>query len=132
MFIADILSLVKGIDAVEQACGDRVSWRFSLETKPTQPYVTLWQVSGVADLTHSGESGLQDARVQIDCIAASAVQAANLRRAIRRALNGYKGTVGDTTINACIHGNSIDFNDPATYTFTASADFLFQYTEQET
>ncbi len=55
------------------------------------PYVVLFRVSGVDDITLDGRSGFVSGRVQVDCYGATYAEAITASRAITAALSGYHG-----------------------------------------
>lgn len=58
------------------------------------PRIVLQRISGAADYTMSGPSGLCRARVQIDCYGATVSAAKGLGRSVKAALSGwYGGTI---------------------------------------
>ena len=82
------------------------------------PYVTAFQVAGDIGVNHSGSDGMQMARVQVDCRAATFAEARAIRDLIEAALKGYRGTMTGTTVDAVFPSNPMDFvedTEPKTY-----------------
>lgn len=55
------------------------------------PGIVLTVIDDLEQVTHQGPDGLSQARVQVDCYADTYSQAKTLGRAVRLALNGYRG-----------------------------------------
>jgi hypothetical protein len=66
-----------------------VDWGMSAQGI-TPPRVVLWRISGAPDYTNSGPSGLEEARVQMDCYAISVGGAKLLARQVKTALSGLR------------------------------------------
>lgn len=72
------------------------------------PAMAYQRISGPRDHSHSGPSGLVVARMQLTCMAASYDGAKALGEAVRAAMDGYSGTMGTVTVDACLLDNEID------------------------
>jgi hypothetical protein len=59
--------------------------------KVVYPCAVYTKISGQEDVTHSGATGHQAARYQIDVYARDAIEARRIADALRGVLNGYKG-----------------------------------------
>lgn len=77
---------------VAQLAAMPIDW---VENRPGAglPRIVLTQIGGGEDVAHDGASGLAQARVQVDCIAASAAAAAALALQAKAALRSYRGGV---------------------------------------
>lgn len=75
---------------VTAICSDRVNWGAHPQGQPL-PALVLAIVSDARGLTYSGPDGLHQARVQIDAYAPGYMAAKSLARAVRAALEGYRG-----------------------------------------
>ncbi len=81
----------------------------------SRPYVTLLTVSKVPDMHMTAASGLEFARVQIDCYAASYGGSLAIARAIDAALLGFSGTKAETYFNGIFRADWREgFEDDAT------------------
>ena len=78
----------------------------------TLPAVTYQRISGVPVISHDGASDLARARIQVDCWAASYAAMAGLAMAIRTALSGYRGPMGNNGATAARVINQIDLSEP--------------------
>lgn len=72
------------------------------------PAMAYQRISGPRDHAHTGPTGLVSARVQLTCMAASYDGAKALGEAVRAAMDGYSGTMGTVTVDACLLDNEID------------------------
>ena len=66
----------------------------AMPQKPTYPAVVFTFVSGVALESIEGSSNLTTSRVQLDCWSTDYSQAKDLARAVRTALQGFRGVMG--------------------------------------
>lgn len=88
-----IYSRLSGDAAVAALAGTRI---YPVQAPPAaaRPYVVYLLVAAARDRTFAGPSGLVDPRYQFDCYADDADTAAALARAVRAALDGWRGRVG--------------------------------------
>ena len=66
-----------------------IAWG-TLGSGTNTPRAVMFRTSGVRDMTMSGPAGMQT-RVQIDCYGSTFAEAITASRAIRTALEGYRG-----------------------------------------
>jgi hypothetical protein len=71
--------------------GTRIHW-LRAPQGVAMPYVVLQMITRLPDMTHAGPSGLNAARVQIDCYGLSYGSAKAVARAVEGRLSGYRGT----------------------------------------
>jgi hypothetical protein len=91
----------------------------------TLPACAYFKVSDPKDHTHSGPSSLKQPRYQIDCFSMSYLDAVKLASQLEAALDGYKGTMGDHTVQASfIDDAGKDDHDPETDRHKVSIDVL--------
>lgn len=101
----DLLALISAtIDAATLAPGG-ITWQRAAQA-PTadQPFAVITKTSGAYGFAHDGLSGLNTARVQVDCFAPTFAQADALREAIV-GICGAQGVTGDTDFR-CIEPNA--------------------------
>lgn len=105
-----------------------VDWNISPQGL-APPRIVLWTISGGADYTLSGPSGLCDARVQVNCYGQSVAAAKGLAGQVRAALSGWRGGA----IEAVFHENTTDLA-PDTSTplrvFGVALDFLVHFQQE--
>ena len=107
-----IISKLKGTTAVSDIVGTRVSgvWR---DAGGTLPAITVTIVGGGTQDYHLGGDGeLAHDRLQVDCWAADTVTTAQLSKAARDALTGFRGSLNGVFVNSIIAGRPGDNYDP--------------------
>ncbi len=75
------------------------------------PAIAYQRISTPRESTHSGPSGLASPRFQFSCVSGKYSEANGLVNAVRRALDGYKGTMGGVNginVGAVFVENTID------------------------
>lgn len=95
------------------------------------PAVTLQRVSGAPIYVDSGESGLAEARVQIDCWGENYASAKILARAVIDRLSAFSGTEGAYTFQNVLLDTEQDLREggsnAAEYLFRIRLDFRVWY-----
>ena len=91
-----LIARLLGIAAVGGMVGTRV-YPGSRPQGSALPAVVLNRISGGPLYADDGEVGLEQARIQVDCWAASYAGAKLLARAVTASLSAFEGTVGETT-----------------------------------
>ena len=95
----------------------------------TTPDIMINRISGAPVYTCDGESGLAEARLEIDCWGATYGAAKNVARAVIESLSAFFGTVGGTTFQHILLDVERDFreggnmNEPD-YLFRTNLDFV--------
>ena len=88
----------------------------------------LHRISGAPLYADDGEAGLEQARIQIDCLADTYAGAKLVARGVKAALSGFEGTVGATTFQFIELDTERDLREgggnAADYPFRTSLDFL--------
>jgi hypothetical protein len=92
------------------------------------PAIVLNRISGGPLYADDGEVGLEQARIQVDCWAATYSAAKLLARAVKASLSAFEGTVGETTFQLIELDIEQDLRegggDAADYPFRTALDFL--------
>ena len=70
--------------------------------RETLPAITHTSVSSTHEHNLGGATGVCHSRVQLDCYAATKAEAIAVREAVRLALVGYRGTIGDVFVNGVL------------------------------
>ena len=83
-------SILLGASAVTAISGSRISYG-SAAQGAALPYVVLHVIGDNEEHTYKGPDGLSQGRVQADCYGTTYAQAKLLSRAVRAALDGYRG-----------------------------------------
>ena len=77
-------------------------------------FINLHLVSGVPDIAMQGPTGLVESRVQVDCWAATYSAAKTIGRAVKAAVNGYRGDIGSISIRLIRIAGERDDTSPPT------------------
>ena len=93
------------------------------------PRVNYHFISGVGSYSHSGPSGVLASRLQLDCIAETSVEAEAVAKAIKYAVDGYKGYWGDVRIDSVkVPLERMDRGDSGLYRY--QLDLIVTHTEE--
>ena len=84
------LTLLLATSGVTALAGTRINWGSHPQGQPL-PGVVLTVIDDGEGLTYLGPDGLSQGRVQVDCYGLTYRDAKGLARAVRAALDGYKG-----------------------------------------
>ena len=98
------------------------------------PAITYQTISGIRDYDLGGPNGLVDARVQINCFAATQLGAAELSAVVRNLLNGFKGGAAGYTVDCMLLDDEsdlpvFDMENEAMNVYAKTMDFFVQYKE---
>ena len=99
---------------------------------PLPSWTYLW-VSEQSDPTYDNQLGFREARVQIDCYAATPAAAIGLATAIAAVMDGYSGTFTDvdsTPVWGSFCNNKQDFFDEAPRAYRRMLEYQLFYTAQ--
>jgi len=108
--------------------GDRV---FPLRAPDTAtfPLIVYQRIGGDRDVTHDGNSGLDDSRFQITAWSPLYKEAKELALEVVKALNGFQGSMGTTARVAGFVENELDLFDPKTKLYSVILDVKFWASE---
>lgn len=99
----------------------------SLPQGATLPAIVMNRISGAPQYSDEGETGLNEARVQLDCWADTYSQAKLVARAVIARLSAFSGTVGTTEFANIMLDDERDLREgggnAAEYPFRTSLDF---------
>jgi len=76
-----------------------------------KPYVVIQKISAIRFYAYSGESGLDDTRVQISIFATTYASCKAIAAAIQTAISAFVGTMGGAGgvyVGACFYDNEVD------------------------
>lgn len=91
------------------------------------PAMSYRLVSEVTIPAHDGPLNLVEARVQFDCFDREYAGVKSLARALRRAIDGYRGQMGEVEIHGVFFQNTLDaFEDPPEV-YRIPVDFIFMW-----
>ena len=128
MIQTGIYSLITGFSSVSALIGTRLH-PVTLKEAETLPAMTYQLVGGSSDPTLT-TSGLQRLRVQFDCWGANYDDAAGLRKALIKELNGYRGLLSDGTYlqNADLIGSiGVDYFEDVPRQYRCMVEFYFYF-----
>lgn len=127
----DLIARLGADSAVAALVGARIGWGGRWR-EDALPVVVLTMVYPGRDYDHAGPDGLDNPRVQFDCLAQTAITAAALKRAVTACME-TPATVGGTRFwNGFLEGESwIDEGeqDGGEPLFRVSLDFTFMHEE---
>lgn len=129
-----VATYLKAQDAITSLVGTRV-YEDEKPRNPTLPCIVVYDISADSHEHLGGSSGLTTDRVQIDCVDDDAGDADTIREAVRKKMQGHRGTMGSKSTSGCSHGGSSSSHDyPTTnrdqHEHTKAIDFLITYSEE--
>jgi len=98
---------------------------------PTLPCLIYGTISAVREDELEGPMTWVRERIQIDCFADSYTDCKTLAEAVRKALNGYSGTVSGKEIFYASLDNQQDFYDDKAVFRRISLDFIITHKEEQ-
>lgn len=109
MIVEALVELLSADAAVSAIVGNRIYPRI-IPDAATFPLLVITKVAGAGTYTNDGDTGLEPARVQIDCYSADGASAViELKTAVRRKLSGFRG--GPASGSPCAIASSFCTND---------------------
>ncbi|MEO8501889.1 MAG: DUF3168 domain-containing protein [Vicinamibacteria bacterium] len=113
MLIAEALvSLLTGAAGVAAFTGTRVYPQVVPQTA-ARPAIAYQRVSSVPEHSHSGFSSLSTTRFQLTLEANTQIQAYQLARAVRQAIDGKTTVVGDITVVTMVENETDGYGETA-------------------
>lgn len=101
----------------------------TLPQDPIYPLILYIRISGYRDNALTGPSGLANPRFQIEAWATTYSAAKALANAIRGALNGYRGTVGQVSIGSFLIQSERDIYEPEAACHRVVMDYTIWHSE---
>jgi hypothetical protein len=129
--IADLVTFLSANAAIAALAGSRV-YPVNLPQKPTLPAISFHDISSVWVRDLSGPPTKVRRRIQIDAWANTHLEAQQLGDAIRRALNGFDGSMSGTHMGSVWADNRFADSAPeggVAGIYRVSQDFIFAATE---
>lgn len=104
--------------------GDRVDWDTLPQGSP-RGTISMHVVSGIVDYHMRGSSGLEFARIQLDCRDATAAKARAIAEALKAKLSGFRGIYQGYQFQGCFEvAQRTSFGKVESHTwFTDSRDY---------
>lgn len=91
MIIQRVVELLKETPSITEKVGDRI-YPVEWPDAPEFPLIIVQRVGGRGETTTQGESGIEQARVQIDVYSSRGYESmASIVMSVRRLLHGYRG-----------------------------------------
>lgn len=115
-----ILLAASGVTALVST---RVDWSAHVQGEPW-PALVLHVISATTQPTYTGPDTLQQARVQVDCIALTYLGAKTLSRAVLSALNGTRGGRFQGIFHSLTREDRLGGSNEAERPFRVSVDFM--------
>jgi len=112
--------------SVSAVAGARINFGVHPQGQPF-PAIVLNVVSDADDYNLVGPTGLQIARVQVDCYAGAYIDAKRLSRSVRAFLSGYRGGIFHVVILASARDSREGGSDVADRPFRVSMDFMVHH-----
>lgn len=110
--------------------GDRI-YPLGLPQTPTYPAITYRPASTTIPMAHDGPGDFISRRIQFDCYDPDYATVKRVSKALRRAINGFKGTMGEVQVHGVFYITEVeDFGDVAEVERVA-VDFKFNYKESD-
>ena len=105
----DLVAYLKTVTAITDLVGDRIM-PWPMNQNPTFPLLTYFRVTGaVVNSLVSGSSGLLYTEMQWDCWSKRRLETWALADELKKALLGFKGTMGTTPVGPILFEDERDF-----------------------
>jgi hypothetical protein len=109
--------------------GDRL-YPSTLPQEVAWPAVTYQFISDLRGYTHtSGDDHLPTERVQIDCWSPDYLTTVQVSAAVKAALSGFTGTMGDVSVPFAWLDNTTELYEPDTQLHHRAIDVMLQFRE---
>ena len=115
-------ALMAGVSALTT----RVGWG-EVPQGSAMPYVVLWGIGDAAAATLDGPEGMSQGRVQVDCYGLTYGQAKQLARAVRAAMDGFRGNGLKGVFLAGTRDTREGGSNEAIRPFRVSLDFIVNF-----
>lgn len=117
-----LLAFLTADAGVSSLCADRLYPAGGVPDDVARPYLTYRKVSGPREITHDGDAGIEHPRFQFSCWSDDYLEAKNLAKAVKKALSGYRGLVGDVPVSGCTIENQTDIYVQQERTYQVAVD----------
>ena len=127
-FEADFVTHCKANAGIAGLIGGRL-YPLRVPQDVNLPSAAYQVISAPRDHAHTGAGGLVHMRMQITCQAKDYGAAKGLSEAFRACLDGYKGTMGSTSVDSCLMVNESDAWGTSLSMPVKRIDFMIWYHE---
>jgi hypothetical protein len=115
----DVCEVVRDILLADSAIASFVDARVYAPEMPDAasfPLIVIQKASGIGNYTNDGDTGLESARVQVDCYSVGQAEVNAIRKAVRTSLSGRKVGSAEVpcAIQHCFCINDVDLSEPTT------------------
>jgi hypothetical protein len=123
--LRDLLIADTGVNTLVSG---RVTWGSRPQGKP-MPAIVMYLVDDISGHSQSGPDNLSVARVQVNCHGANYPQAMTLSKAVREALDGYRGGVFQGIFHALTRDSREGGSNEADRPFLRQMDFIVNWSK---
>lgn len=123
------LSADPGVSALVTADGTVRIFPIKLPQGVKQASVVYTRISGQSEYTMQGADALARSRMQIGAWAPTAPEASTLANKVKDAINGYKGLMGDVTVQGVFMDSERESYDDVVQMFGISRDYFIRHLE---
>ena len=107
---ADLIARLKSVAGVSNLVGTRVFGH--VQQGEGYPLARIQRIGSEHSHDMAGASGICKALVQIDCVSRIVKDAKDVAEAVRLAIQGWKGTQGDTNFRSILLTDQRDLDEP--------------------
>jgi hypothetical protein len=130
MLTEGLVALLLGNSGIVAAVGDRIQPPPAPDDLTLYPCITVESPSEVSEMGGSGPAGVAESRVIFKCFALRKLDARNLAFLVKGLLNGYTGTLPDSTLVFLIkQANLADHFEDGSRTYCTSFHAWVQYAD---
>lgn len=97
---------------------------------PTEPYGVIYRVSPRPIMAHTGPAGIIERAMQLSLFGKQQSVVLGAGDALRRMINGFRGTMGGLDVRAVIWQNERYMFNETSGLHQVAHDFLFSYVEE--
>ena len=108
----DVRTYLLTKSAVTTLVGTRIFPSFIPQSNTTYPCIVYNLINQLPAHMLSGGAGYAETRVQLDVYATTLLVAESLAEVLRDELQGYKGTMGSSTVSSVVYKNMVGFYEP--------------------
>jgi hypothetical protein len=106
-----VVTILRDSSAVGAIAADRIYLMIGPQQE-TFPFAIVTTVSAERQSAHDGPMNVTRKVIQVSCISDKVSTAKTLAQAVRRALHGFRGSVGGETVFYASVQNEVDIFDP--------------------
>jgi len=123
-----LINILKADSGVTALVNTRIFFADSPQTPPV-PFILMTRVGTQFVHSLNSNSGLCNARIQLDCYAKTQKEARSVGQAVKAALDTFRGTESEVTIQAVLLLDSMDGYDESPELRRVTQDYHVWYNE---